>query len=67
MHRRAWSWVFLLGGFGSGLAGGPAEAQSPGYRVTILHHNDAESRVFNLGSGAAANYGGMGRFKTLLD
>ena len=67
MHRRAWSWVFLLGGFGSGLTGGPAEAQSPGYRVTILHHNDAESRVFNLGSGAAANYGGMGRFKTLLD
>jgi 5'-nucleotidase len=59
--------VFLLGGFGSGLAGGPAEAQSLGYRVTILHHNDAESRVFNLGSGAAANYGGMGRFKTLLD
>lgn len=58
-------WPAMTGGL---LALGPvgAWAQSP-YKVTIMHHNDAESKVFNLGSGAAANYGGMGRFKTLLD
>jgi 5'-nucleotidase len=37
------------------------------YSVTILHHNDAESKLINLGAGAAAEYGGIARFGTLLD
>lgn len=46
---------------------GGANAAMAQYSVTILHNNDAESKIFNLGSGAAANYGGIARFKTLVD
>ncbi len=65
--RTTWRhWQFLAAGL-LGLCPSLTLAQGAGYRVTVLHHNDAESRVFNLGSGSAANYGGIGRFKTLLD
>ena len=37
------------------------------YSVTVLHNNDAESKLINLGSGGAANYGGIARFKSLVD
>ncbi len=43
-----------------------ASAQAQ-YTVTILHNNDAESKIFNLGSGAASQYGGIARFKTMVD
>ncbi len=71
MLKRTWknlvsNWASCVAGGFVWLAATTVLAQS-GYRVTILHHNDAESRLFNLGSGAASNYGGMGRFKTLLD
>lgn len=63
LSRASWSlagWCLLS------MGGAAAWAQAP-YKVTIMHHNDGESKVFNLGSGTAAQYGGMGRFKTLLD
>ena len=37
------------------------------YSVTVLHNNDAESKLINLGTGVAANYGGIARFKSLVD
>ena len=35
--------------------------------LTILHNNDAESQLINAGSGALADFGGVARFKTLVD
>jgi 5'-nucleotidase len=46
------------------LLAGPVLGQ---YSVTILHHNDAESKLINLGNGDAAQYGGIARFGTLLN
>ncbi len=41
----------------------PIRAQ---YKLTILHNNDGESKLINAGS-SAANFGGIARFKALLD
>jgi 2',3'-cyclic-nucleotide 2'-phosphodiesterase (5'-nucleotidase family) len=35
--------------------------------LTVLHNNDGESRLINAGEGALADYGGIARFKTLVD
>jgi hypothetical protein len=44
------------------------EAQQPKVDVwlTVLHNNDGESRLINLG-GARTDFGGVARFKTLVD
>jgi len=35
--------------------------------LTVLHNNDGESRLINAGEGELADYGGIARFKTLVD
>ncbi len=35
--------------------------------LTILHNNDGESQLIDLGSDTLANFGGIARFKTVLD
>jgi 2',3'-cyclic-nucleotide 2'-phosphodiesterase (5'-nucleotidase family) len=35
--------------------------------LTVLHNNDGESRLINAGEGALVDYGGIARFKTLVD
>ncbi len=35
-------------------------------QLTVLHNNDAESRLLNAGAGALADYGGIARFATLM-
>ena len=35
--------------------------------LTVLHNNDGESRLINAGDGVLADYGGIARFKTLVD
>ena len=35
--------------------------------LTILHNNDGESRLINLGSGELEDFGGVARFKTVVD
>lgn len=42
----------------------PARAQD--YAITILHNNDGESRLTSY-KDSAADYGGIARFKTMLD
>lgn len=42
----------------------PTRAQD--YAITILHNNDGESRLTSY-KDSAANYGGIARFKTMLD
>jgi 5'-nucleotidase len=37
------------------------------FYLTVLHHNDGESRLLGAGPGALANFGGVARFKTLAD
>ena len=46
-----------------------AVAQQPrvDFWLTILHNNDAESNLINLGSGVLADFGGAARFKTVVD
>jgi 5'-nucleotidase / UDP-sugar diphosphatase len=46
------------------LAGRPAAAQN--YAITILHNNDGESRLTSY-TDALSGYGGIARFKTMLD
>ncbi|MGH2948941.1 MAG: bifunctional metallophosphatase/5'-nucleotidase [Solirubrobacteraceae bacterium] len=48
------------------LAAGPAAAAGkPAFELTLLHNNDAESRL--LTGSTVANYGGAGRFATVVD
>lgn len=52
------------------LAGAPSAIADPvgpkkPLRLTLLHNNDAESKL--LTGDSIANYGGIGRFKTVLD
>ncbi|NLZ39955.1 MAG: bifunctional metallophosphatase/5'-nucleotidase, partial [Comamonadaceae bacterium] len=35
-------------------------------QLTLLHNNDAESKLMNAGTGALADYGGIARFATLI-
>ncbi len=37
------------------------------FKLTILHNNDGESKLINAGTGALQDFGGVARFKTLLD
>ncbi len=37
------------------------------FRLTVLHNNDGESKLLNAGTGNLTNFGGVSRFKTLLD
>ena len=39
----------------------------PYYNLTILHHNDANSKLVQPGNPAQADFGGAARFKTLMD
>ncbi len=50
--------LFVLG------LGSPAAAQD--FTLTILHNNDAESQLINLGSGLE-DFGGAARFKAVVD
>ena len=43
-----------------------ALAESEPLRLTILHNNDGESKLVDLG-GSESDFGGVARFKTLLD
>lgn len=44
---------------------GSALAAAPAFRLTILHHSDGESQLLN--SAQQPNFGGVARFKTLVD
>jgi 2',3'-cyclic-nucleotide 2'-phosphodiesterase (5'-nucleotidase family) len=47
---------------------GPAAAEGPvDFWLTILHNNDAESRLIAAGDGELANYGGAARFATQVE
>lgn len=35
--------------------------------LTVLHNNDGESSLINLGTGVLADFGGVARFKTVVD
>jgi 5'-nucleotidase/UDP-sugar diphosphatase len=52
------------------LAAGPSHAAAKGPKVdfwlTVLHNNDGESQLIDLGAGLA-DFGGAARFKTLVD
>lgn len=37
------------------------------FKLTVLHNNDGESKLLNAGTGNLVNFGGVSRFKTLLD
>lgn len=37
------------------------------FYLHLLHHNDGESQIINAGTGALADFGGVARFKTLVD
>lgn len=37
------------------------------FRLTVLHNNDGESKLLNAGTGNLVNFGGVSRFKTVLD
>ncbi len=39
----------------------------PDFTLTVLHNNDAESQLINLGEGELQNYGGVAHFKSLTD
>jgi 5'-nucleotidase len=42
-------------------------ASEPQFWLTILHNNDGESRLLGAGSNDLADYGGIARFKTVVD
>lgn len=37
------------------------------FKLAVLHNNDGESKLLNAGSGQLSNFGGVARFKTVLD
>ncbi len=37
------------------------------FKLTVLHNNDGESKLLKAGENALSNFGGVSRFKTLLD
>lgn len=48
--------------------GDPASLTRPGaFRLTVLHNNDGESDLLDAGSGDLSNYGGVHRFKAVVD
>ncbi|MEO1021694.1 MAG: choice-of-anchor I family protein [Bacteroidota bacterium] len=38
-----------------------------GFTLALLHNNDGESQLVSLGDGEEANFGGVARFRTLVD
>jgi 2',3'-cyclic-nucleotide 2'-phosphodiesterase (5'-nucleotidase family) len=48
-------------------ASAPARQPKADFWLTVLHNNDGESRLINAGDGALADYGGIARFKTVVD
>ncbi len=46
---------------------GSSNGATVAYWLTILHNNDGESQLINAGAGALADFGGVARFKTLVD
>jgi 5'-nucleotidase len=56
--------AILISGFPTvAIAGAPRVD----FWLTILHNNDGESNLINLGSGVLADFGGAARFKTVVD
>jgi 2',3'-cyclic-nucleotide 2'-phosphodiesterase (5'-nucleotidase family) len=51
----------------AGAAAVHAGAPAPAFNLTILHNNDGESQLINAGAGSLADYGGVARFRTLVD
>jgi 5'-nucleotidase len=56
--------ALVLAAAPSSLAAKPPKVQ---FWLTVLHNNDGESRLINAGEGALADFGGIARFKTLVD
>ena len=56
----------LVAGAVAASAASSVLAQGPGFRLTILHTNDTESKLLYPSSGQP-NYGGAARFKTKAD
>jgi 5'-nucleotidase len=44
-----------------------AEQKKPFFTLTILHNNDGESKLINAGAGALADFGGVARFRTVVN
>jgi 2',3'-cyclic-nucleotide 2'-phosphodiesterase (5'-nucleotidase family) len=44
-----------------------AAPSSVHFTLTVLHNNDGESRLINAGAGDLADFGGVARFKTVVD
>lgn len=44
----------------------PSDFRMGGFTLTLLHNNDGESQIVNLGSGLE-DFGGVARFKALVD
>jgi 5'-nucleotidase len=44
-----------------------AQAPSVNFWLTVLHNNDGESSLINLGTGILEDFGGVARFKTVVD
>lgn len=67
-HRVVSVAAVLIALVGASLASSPAGAarSNPDFTLTILHNNDAESQLINVGPGLE-NFGGAARFKTLVD
>jgi 5'-nucleotidase len=48
-------------------ASGPSGSAQDVVWLTLLHNNDGESKLLNAGAGPLADYGGVARYKTLID
>ncbi len=59
----------LLGAAGAAFTAVAASAGAPAVDLylTVLHNADGESQLINAGAGALADFGGVARFKTLVD
>jgi 5'-nucleotidase len=57
--------AFAVSGGATAEEPGLVPAFTPDFTLTILHNNDTESRLINVGSGLE-DYGGAGRFATLV-
>lgn len=61
MKQRCWLAALL-----AVAVAGPARLSVAQYSLTVLHNNDAESKLLNAGSGLE-QFGGVARFKSLVD
>lgn len=58
--------VGLVLALGAPMAGAKPHTK-PHFWLTVLHNNDGESRLIAAGGGELADYGGVARFKTVVD